>query len=50
MAKAKSSKTIDWDEKAANAFTQYQIDKKLGLEKDQPNVNISSMKELLRGN
>ena len=42
--------TIDWDEKAVNAFAQYEIDKEQGFEKEEPNVNISSMKQLLSDN
>lgn len=39
---------LKWDDKAAAVFAQYQMDIIGGLEKEDPNVNISSIEELLR--
>jgi len=38
---------IDWDEKAAKAFARHALDLERKFEKEDANVNISSMDELL---
>lgn len=37
---------IKWNEKATEVFTQYYLDRKLGLEKDDPNEDVVSIDEL----
>ena len=39
--------TIDWDEKAAKAFARHKLDVERTFEKEDPNVNISSIDDLL---
>lgn len=39
--------TINWDEKAAKAFARHELDLERKFEKEDTNVNISSIDELL---
>lgn len=37
---------FDWDEAATDAFTQFELDRKLGLEKDDSVEDVRSIEEL----
>lgn len=39
--------TIDWDEKAAKSFARHELDMERKFEKEDANVNITSIEELL---
>ena len=37
---------FDWDEAATDAFTQFELDRKIGLEKDDSMEDVRSIDEL----
>ncbi len=46
MSDKNMTKSIKWDVKATAVFTQYEIDRELGIEKDDANENVKSIDEL----